>query len=65
MTTLENRPTAPDLDGPEHQAELVEPYRDFDAVGVPHLWRWSELYPLAARSGLGECRNTCVAEKTP
>ncbi|MCW2584455.1 MAG: hypothetical protein JWQ53_3245 [Klenkia sp.] len=71
MTAVENRTTDRDFDGPEHQADLAELYRDFDAAGmtplwtcrgdlqpfhpqpraVPHLWRWSTLYPLAARSG--------------
>jgi gentisate 1,2-dioxygenase len=72
MTTLDNRRTAEaDFDSPEHQAELADLYRDFDAVGmtplwrtreglmpphpqpraVPHVWRWDDLYALAARSG--------------
>jgi gentisate 1,2-dioxygenase len=70
MTTVDNRSTDIDFDGPEHQAKLDELYRDFAAAGmtplwttreglmpahptpraVPHLWRWNELYPLAARS---------------
>src|ERR1700728_3211081 len=70
MTTVDNRSTDIDFDGPEHQAKLDELYRDFAAAGmtplwttreglmpahptpraVPHLWRWSQLLPLAARS---------------
>ena len=58
------------FDSAEHQAQLTELYRDFEAAGmtplwltreglmpfhpqpraVPHLWRWADLLPLAARS---------------